>query len=77
MFAAGLMASTGDASGATNVWNEVVSRGTNASEKAYVTARVNLGDAKLLKDAYEYAVSAEMKRRRRSCRSISGNSWRT
>ena len=62
MFAAGLMASTGDAVGATNVWNEVVSRGTNASEKAYVTARVNLGDAKLLKDAYEYAVSAEMKR---------------
>lgn len=62
LFAAGLMFATGDFSAATNIWREVASRGTNASEKAFTVAAVNLGDAKLVKEAYDRAVSAEMKR---------------
>ncbi len=62
LFAAGLMFATGDFSAATNIWREVASRGTNASEKAFTVASVNLGDAKLVKEAYDRAVSAEMKR---------------
>ena len=62
MFAAGLMSATGDRAGAEAVWREVVARGTNASERAFVVASVSLGDEKLLRAAYARAVAAETRR---------------
>ena len=63
MFAADLMAATGDRTGAENIWRVVAARGTNASERAFAFASVNLGDEKLLREAFERSVSAEMKRK--------------
>lgn len=62
MFAASLMAAAGDRTGAVELWRDVVSRGTNASEKAFAAASVGLGDEKLVKEAYDRAVSSETKR---------------
>jgi len=63
MFAADLMVATGDKAGAEDIWRAVVARGTNASERAFAFASVNLGDEQLLRAAFERSVSAEMKRK--------------
>ena len=63
MFAADLMAATGDKMGAEEIWRSVADRGTNASERAFAVASVNLGDEKLLRSAFKRSVSAEMKRK--------------
>ena len=63
MFAADLMAETGDRTGAENIWRDVAARGTNASERAFAFASVNLDDEQLLRAAFERSVSAEMKRK--------------
>jgi len=62
MFAAELMAATGDAAGAKELWRAVAERGTNASERAFAVASVNLGDEKLVRAAYGRSVSAESRR---------------
>ncbi len=62
MFAAGLMAATGDRAGAEEAWRAVAARGTNASERAFVVASVNLGDEALLRTALGRCVSSESKR---------------
>ena len=62
MFAAGLMSATGDRAGAEDIWREVAARGTNASERAFAVASVNLGDEKLLRTAYERSAAAETRR---------------
>lgn len=62
MFAASLMAATGDRSGAEEIWRSVVSRGTNSSEKAFAAASVGLGDEKFLREAYERSSSADTRR---------------
>ena len=63
MFAAGLMAATGDKQGAEEIWRAVAARGTNASERAFAVASVNLNDEKLLRVALERSMSSESKRR--------------
>lgn len=62
MYAASLMAETGDRAGAEQVWTNVVAQGTNASERAFVVSRVNLGGIALLRDAWGRAKTAEMRR---------------
>ena len=62
MFAASLMSAAGDKAGAAELWRGIVSRGTNVSERAFASASVGLGDEKLIKEAYDRAVSAETKR---------------
>lgn len=62
MFIADLMAATGDTAGAEEIWRETASRGTNVSERAFIVARVGLGDEPSLRAAFERAESAEMKR---------------
>ena len=62
MFAASLLSAAGDKAGAAELWRGIVSRGTNASERAFAAASVGLGDEKLIKEAYDRAVSAETKR---------------
>jgi len=62
MFAASLMSATGDRSGAEEIWRRVVARGTNSSERAFATASVGLGEEKLLREAYERSVSADVRR---------------
>ena len=62
MFAASLMSAAGDRKGAAELWREVVSRGTNAGERAFAAASVGLGDEKLIKEAYDRALSSETKR---------------
>ena len=63
MFAAGLMAATGDRQGAEDIWRAVAARGTNASERAFAAASVNLNDEQLLRAAFERSLSSESKRR--------------
>ena len=63
MFAAGLMAATGDKQGAEEIWRAVAARGTNASERAFAAASVNLNDEHLLRAAFERSQSSESKRR--------------
>ena len=62
MYAAGLMAATGDRPGAEEIWRSVAARGTNASERAFAAASVFLGDEKLLRTAFDRSLSAESKR---------------
>ena len=62
MYAAGLMAATGDRSGAEEIWRAVAARGTNASERAFAAASVFLGDEKLLRTAFDRSLSSESKR---------------
>ncbi|MBR1920642.1 MAG: tetratricopeptide repeat protein, partial [Kiritimatiellae bacterium] len=62
MLAAGLMAETGDRTGAQAVWREIVSRGTNASERAFAVASANLGEEEPLREAFRRATSAETRR---------------
>ncbi len=62
MFAASLMSATGDRSGAEEIWRRVVACGTNSSERAFATASVGLGEEKLLREAYERSVSADVRR---------------
>ena len=62
MFAASLMSAAGDRAGAEELWREVVSRGTNASERAFAAASVGIGDEKLAREAYDRALSADTKR---------------
>lgn len=62
MFAAGLMAATGDKPGAEEIWRAVAARGTNASERAFAAASVCLGDERLLRTAFERSLSSEAKR---------------
>lgn len=62
MFAADLMSATGDRTGAAEIWREVASRGTNASERAFAVASARLGDEKLLRTAWERSVASDVKR---------------
>lgn len=62
MYAAELMAATGDRAGAEEIWRAVAARGTNASERAFAVASVNLRDRKLMREAFERSASAETKR---------------
>ena len=62
MFAAGLMSAAGDRAGAEEIWRDVVSRGTNAGERAFAVASVNLGDEKLLREAFARSVAADTRR---------------
>ena len=62
MFAASLMSAAGDKAGAAELWREVVSRGPDVGERAFAAASVGLGDEKLIKEAYDRALSAETKR---------------
>ena len=62
MLAARLMAATGDKTGAEDIWRSIAERGTNASEKAFAVASVNLHDEKLMRTAFERCASAETKR---------------
>ena len=62
MFAASLMSAAGDKAGAADLWREVVSRGPDVGERAFAAASVGLGDEKLIKEAYDRAMSAETKR---------------
>ncbi len=62
MFAASLMSATGDRDGAAEIWKAVVARGTNASERAFAVASVELGDEKFLRESYERSVAADTKR---------------
>ena len=62
MFAAGLMAATGDKQGAEEIWRAVAARGANASERAFAAASVNLNDEQLLRVAFERSRSSESKR---------------
>ena len=70
MFAAGLMAATGDRQGAEEIWRTVAARGTNASERAFAVASVNLNDEQLLRAAFERSLSVPRRRplRRGRCR---------
>ncbi|MBO4710125.1 MAG: tetratricopeptide repeat protein [Kiritimatiellae bacterium] len=63
MLAASLMAANGDKAGAEDIWRAVVERGTNASERAFVDASVNLNDEQFLRAAFGRSVSAESKRK--------------
>ena len=62
MYAAGLMAATGDRPGAEEIWRAVAARGTNASERAFAAASVNLNDERLLRAAFDRSQSSESKR---------------
>ena len=62
MFAADLMAATGDRSGAEEVWRAVAARGTNASERAFAAASVKLADEKLLREAFARSASMDSRR---------------
>jgi len=62
MYAAGLLAATGDKLGAEEIWRAVAARGTNASERAFAAASVFLGDEKLLRIAFARSLSSESKR---------------
>ena len=61
MDAASIMAAFGDKAGAERIWRAVASD-TNAAERAYVTAAANLGDAAVLRGAYERAKYADLRR---------------
>lgn len=62
MYAASLMAETGDRAGAEQIWQAVIDQGTNASERAFVIAGVNLARMSSLRSALARAKSAELKR---------------
>ena len=61
MAAAGILSAAGDRKGAEKIWREVVAD-TNANERAYVTAAVNLDELELLRSAYARAKGAELHR---------------
>ena len=61
MAAASILESAGDRKGAERIWREVVAD-TNATERAFVTAAVNLGDLDLLRAAYARAKGSDLRR---------------
>ena len=61
MLEADLLARTGDVAGARKLWSEVIAM-TNALERAFTTAAVNLGDVDLLRTAYGRATRLAWKR---------------
>lgn len=61
MIEAGLLVKNGDMAGAEKLWREVA-LSTNAGERAYATAAVNLGDSAILKEAYSSLKTPALKR---------------
>ena len=58
---ADMKVSAGDVKGASTLWREVVA-GTNASERSFAVAAVNLGDVAALRMAYQRVESAPFRR---------------
>jgi tetratricopeptide (TPR) repeat protein len=61
MFEAEVLERSGDRRGAERLWREVISM-TNASERAFTLASVNLGDVDAMRRAYSSARTDSMKR---------------
>lgn len=61
MIEAGILVEKGDRAGAEKLWREVVSA-TNAPERAFTTAAVNLGDSAVLRKAYAAAKVPSLRR---------------
>ncbi len=61
MEAADILLATGDRAGAEKEWREVISN-TNASDRVYVLAAVNLSEIPLLREACKRAPTAELSR---------------
>ncbi len=61
MMAAGILAASGDATGAERLWRAAAAD-SNATERVFVTAAVNLADTNLLREAYARSRDAKLRR---------------